>query len=100
MSTRCKMYLMSKKETANQTITKIVNGEIAVDEKGKRQTEQGPAYDLTFSAVYHNDDPKHENSRFWAYTPSATFEVKTVNPAVADKLVVGKEYYVDITPVE
>ena len=42
--------------------------------------------------------PEAENKEFFKWTPSGSFEIGCVNPAV--KFVPGKEYYLDITEAE
>jgi len=61
--------------------------------------EGHPKIDLVFNAVYHNNDPNHENSKFWEWTPSGQLILSTVNKAVLEELEPGKEYYIDIIPV-
>lgn len=40
-----------------------------------------------------------ENKEFWKYTPNGTFEFNSINPLAFDQFKLGREYYVDITPV-
>lgn len=49
-----------------------------------------------FTAVY--DDGTPENQRYAKYTPSGRLEITVDNPAVEFEL--GKDYYLDFTPVE
>lgn len=58
----------------------------------------GDTTTVTMSPVFTNNDPKHENSKFWKATPSGSFVMSTVNAAAVAKLEVGKEYFIDITP--
>jgi len=53
------------------------------------------AYSITATPVYHNNDPEHENSKFWKYTPCGNFNMVTTNKSAADKYVLGKEFYLD-----
>ncbi len=55
---------------------------------------------VSMSPVYGNGDPNHENSKFWAASPSGKFELGVVNLAAAEMFVPGKEYYLDITPAD
>lgn len=41
-----------------------------------------------------------ENEKFYKYTPGGTLSMQFINGEVAEKLEVGKEYYVDVTPAE
>lgn len=94
------MTLVSVTESRGDVTKFEADGRVAVDDRGRRCTEQGPIYSLRFAPVYHNDDPAHENTRFWAYTPSGEFTLGTVNGRVVDGMKVGAEYFVDITPAE
>ncbi len=53
---------------------------------------------IRMSPVYPNQDPNHENSVFWKYSPSGKLELGTINPSAAGKFELGKEYYIDFTP--
>jgi len=50
--------------------------------------------------VYGNNNPNHENSKFWAASPSGSFELGVINLAAAEMFAPGKEYYLDISPIE
>lgn len=52
---------------------------------------------IAMSPVYANNDPNHENSKFWAASPSGSFELGVINLPAAEIFVPGKEYYLDIT---
>lgn len=53
---------------------------------------------LKFSPVYANNDPEHENTKFWQSSPSGTIQLGTINPAAWSQFEFGKEYYIDFTP--
>lgn len=61
-----------------------------------------PAVDLTwprtyrFSAQYDSTVP--EDERYARYTPSGTLKITVDNPAVV--FTPGKDYYLDVTPVD
>lgn len=62
---------------------------------------QHPDYDppvatIVMRAVYGGSP---ENDAFFAATPSGTLELGVVRPESAASLVIGAEYYLDITPV-
>ncbi len=77
----------------------------------KRRTADGMAYEKTdkgaevydncelhtliFAPVYANNDPTHENSHFWDYSPSGEIRLGTVNPDAWNYFRLGKEYYVN-----
>ncbi len=95
---RCKFKVDSITRQKNQ-ITKLnPDGSVAIDERGRRLTEHGETWTVEMSPVYANEDPTHENSLFWAYTPGGSFKMSTVNKAAVEKLDLGMEVYIDITP--
>jgi len=55
---------------------------------------------LNFNPVYGNGDPNHENTKFFAYTPSGTVQLGTVSPEAWSQFELGKEYYLDFTVAE
>lgn len=73
MKTRCKFYCQSVIETEHQ-------------------------YMWQLSAVYHNDDPNHENSKFNEASPNGDFKM-AVDKSVykGENPTPGKEYYLDIS---
>jgi hypothetical protein len=94
---RCKFKLISITR-AEGTVTKLgEDGYPVANDKGQRITEPGEVWSIKMSPVYANDNPKHENSVFWAYSPGGSFELQTVNKAAVAKLELGAEYYLDIT---
>ena len=46
----------------------------------------------------HSGSP--ENEKFYQYTPGGKLSLQVLNPETARQFVPGKEYYIDITPVE
>jgi hypothetical protein len=70
-------------------------------EKNERDYPKTTACDLrtiVLSPVYANNDPKHENSRFWDSSPTGEIKLGTVNPDAWQQFELGKEYYIDFTP--
>lgn len=53
--------------------------------------------EINLSAVYSGSP---ENEEFFKMTPGGNITLVTVNPKAAEQFVVGKEVYVDFTPVE
>ena len=93
MTTRAKFLVNSITRTLGQRRT----GE--KDANGRDIYAVAEQWTLQASPVYGNNDPEHENSKFWAATPFGELKLTTVN---ADALVgfdLGKEFYVDLTPV-
>jgi hypothetical protein len=63
-----------------------------------KQSEAEGCATIRLSAVYGNDDPNHENTSFFRWTPSGDICLGIVNVQAAKQFEVGKEYYVDFTP--
>ena len=55
---------------------------------------------IKMSAVYGNNDPNHENTKFWAATPHGSLQLGTINPGAWAQFEIGKEYYLDFTPTD
>lgn len=55
---------------------------------------------IKLNPVYANNDPEHENSKFWKYSPSGSISLGTINPAAAAYFELGGEYYIDFTKAE
>lgn len=69
------------------------------DAKGQyRKSEPCRMATITMAPVSANNDPKHENSKFWNSSPGGEFKLNCVNEAAVAQLELGKEYYLDITP--
>lgn len=54
-------------------------------------------HSIDMSPVYHNDNPEHENTKFWEASPSGSFKLDCVNPKAVEMFKPGREYYIDIT---
>jgi len=52
---------------------------------------------LKFSPVFPNNDPVHENNRFWDASPSGRLELGCINPEAWSQFELGREYYIDFT---
>lgn len=52
--------------------------------------------EINLSAVYSGSP---ENEEFFKMTPGGNITLVTVNPNAAEQFIVGKEVYVDFTPV-
>lgn len=97
MTIRCKFKLTQITRRTQSIVKRDENGR-AVVEHNHQVYEEGEVWDLDMSPVYANGDPNHENSKFWEMTPGGSFNVATVNKAAVESMVLGAEYYIDITP--
>lgn len=57
-----------------------------------------PMVTVHANPVYGNQDPNHENTKFWQASPSGSLMLGTINPEAAAQFELGREYYVDFTP--
>lgn len=100
MSIRCKFKVDSITRFNQSGAKRGPDGAPLRDEHGQYVYEPVPMATVKLSPVYANNDPSHENSKFWSATPSGSFEFGTVNLAAVADLEIGSEYYVDITPAK
>ena len=68
--------------------------------KETQQWEPAVLWSIKMSPVYANNDPEHENSKFWDASPSGGLTLGTINEEAADKFETGREYYIDISPAD
>lgn len=71
-----------------------------VIERRDNGTVNGKAQELVtlvLNPVYHNGDPKHENTKFWNASPGGELRLNCVNAAAVAQFELGKEYYLDFT---
>jgi hypothetical protein len=62
-------------------------------------TKEKPLQSVKLTAVY-DDGLDKERASFSKATPSGTLEITVSNPAVVGTFEVGKDYYLDLIPVE
>jgi hypothetical protein len=72
-------------------------GSKQVVEDGVTKYVPAEMHTLTMNPVYANNDPNHENSKFWAASPGGEFKLNCVNADAVKDLKLGAEYYLDIT---
>jgi hypothetical protein len=90
MSVRCKFKVDS--------INRIQSSKWVADPDGKNgKSIPVEMRSVKMSPVFANNDPAHENSKFWSATPSGVLEFNTVNLEAVEGLELGAEYYIDIT---
>lgn len=89
MTTRCKFKCDSVTELMGSALDPV-----------SKMWEPAIQKTVTMSPVYGNNDPNHENSKFWAASPGGRFELNVINLAAAAMFKPGKEYYFDITQAD
>lgn len=73
---------------------------------GSRRAPDGKSYvecemrTVKLQPVYGNNDPNHENTKFWNATPAGAIELGVINLEAAGQFEIGREYYVDFTSVD
>lgn len=77
--------------------TRTADGSDYEKENGYPKTTMCELRTVVLNPVYAGNDPKHENSRFWDYSPTGEIRLGTVNPDAWEQFEIGKEYYVDFT---
>ena len=98
MSVRCKFKVTSITKTMGQKKKLDTDGNFVKGANGYDEYEPCEMATVKMSPVYANNDPKHENSKFWAASPSGSFELNTVNMDAVAQLTLDGEFYIDITP--
>jgi hypothetical protein len=76
-----------------------IQGSVPVlnEETGKTEWTPGEIRSVILHPVYGNQDPEHENTKFWHASPSGEFRLDCANLAAVDGFELGQEYYIDIT---
>lgn len=91
MSVRAKF----KVDGIERSMTSVDNGN--KDENGRAIYEPAELQTVVLSPVYANNDPEHENSKFWRYSPTGQVKLGTINESAARYFELGAEYYIDFT---
>jgi hypothetical protein len=63
----------------------------------ENEYEQREGKTIKLSPVYGNNDPNHENSKFWNATPSGAIELTFFDLEAATKFKLQQQYYFDIS---
>lgn len=100
MSVRCKFTVTSITKTMGSRQKLDADGNVIKGANGYAEYEPCEMATIKMSPVYANNDPKHENSKFWQASPSGSFELGTVNMEAVAQLKLGDEYYIDISPAK
>ncbi len=96
----CKFKVDSVTQLLGSVAKRNPDGSVFTDEHGRNVYAMGEMRSVSMSPVYANGDPNHENSRFWAASPSGRFELGTVNLDAAADIKPGKEYYIIVREAE
>jgi hypothetical protein len=77
--------------------TNSVRCKVRCDFNNMDPDRQDIAATVSFTPVY-DADPKSENGKFFAATPSGTISLNVVNPDAAASFEQGSYYFLDFTP--
>jgi hypothetical protein len=97
MSVRAKFKVDSIERTRSSAAKRDEAGAPVKDERGNYVYVPIEMQTVKLSPVYANGDPNHENSKFWAATPSGSITLGTVNADAVRPFDLGKEFYIDFT---
>ncbi len=79
----------------------IVRAKFKVDSIERQQWGAGvEVHTIKMTPVYKTNDPADENSKFWKASPSGQLLIGCANPEAVKTFDLGREYYIDFTPVE
>lgn len=70
---------------------------VGKDSFGRDEYEPCTMHTVVMSPVYANNDPDHENYKFWQTTPTGEIRLGTINSEAAAAFELGKEYYVEFS---
>lgn len=83
---------------AKFVVTSIETQMGTVKDQETGEYKPSPIQTIKMQPVYANNDPNHENSKFWAASPGGRLELNCVNPKAVEQFTLGTEFYVDFTP--
>ena len=69
-----------------------------VRNKETGEYEKSEVQTIKMTPVFANNDPNHENSKFWAASPGGSLLLNCVNPEAVKQFELDREYYLDFTP--
>ena len=75
----------------------MIRCKFSVTKKIESATTTGNEFQVEMPAV---TDGSEENKEFFKYTPNGKLKLSVLGPEAAALLVVGDEFYLDITPCE
>lgn len=82
------------------SITQVKGKLSAMTPDNRKEYVPGVVHNLQFVPTYHEDKLEHENYKLWAAGSQGVLQLNLMNPASIQGLEAGKEYFIDITPVE
>ncbi len=80
-------------------MNRVIRAKIKIDSVKANSDDAKTGEQISAMAVYSSDKTT-ENYSFSVATPSLSLQMYISNPGAFDKLIQGKEYYLDFIPVE
>ena len=74
-----------------------VRAKFKVDSIERGLWDKKEMHTIKMTPVYANNDPEHENTKFWRYSPCGSLHLGTINAEAASQFELGAEYYIDFT---
>lgn len=98
MTVRAKFKVNAIEYTEGSRPKRDANGAVLKDERGYEVREPCQMATIKMSPTY-STDPNSENKKFWDASPGGQLSLNCVNAEAVSALELGKEYYLDFTPV-
>lgn len=100
MTVRAKFTCQKIERTLGQRRIRTPDGEWVKGTNGYPTSEPCEVWTVILNPVYANNDPHHEDSKFWDSSPSGQLMLGTVNADAVAYFELGHEYYIDFTKAE
>ena len=97
---RAKFKVTKIERTMGSRPKKDADGKTIKNDRGYDENEPCEMNTIHMQPVYGNNDPNHENTKFWQSSPGGSFQMNCVNAAAVAAFVLDKEYYLDFTPAD
>lgn len=97
MTVRAKFTCQKIERSLGQRRIRTPEGEYIKGVNGYPESEKCEVWTIIMNPVYGNNDPHHENSKFWDASPSGQLMLGTVNSDAVDYFELGEEYYIDFS---
>ncbi|MGA2032314.1 MAG: hypothetical protein ABSG68_08675 [Thermoguttaceae bacterium] len=94
-------FKLTKIEITEGSKPKVyANGNPVMNKRGYQESESCEMRTIVMNPVYGNRDLSDENTKFWQASPGGELRLNVVNLAAVQHMVIGREYYLDITEAE
>lgn len=98
MSVRAKFKVTSLTRVESCKVRRAADGKVCENDQKRPIYDPCELVSIKMNPVSGNNDPDHENTKFWEASPSGELTLGCVNEAASKQFVLGREYYLDFTP--